>query len=307
MKKDKTHSEKEYFLAAWSSGDISSEELKKYVSKEDFKAYMELKKGIDLYTKLEAPLDNSFIKIQEKIKGKSKVKKLYPSWIISIAASIVLFIGLYSLLQDNNTILLSTNTGEHKNIALLDGSEVVLNSKSEVSYNKKVWEEEREVTLKGEAYFKVKKGSYFTVKTINGDVTVLGTQFNVISRDDFFEVVCYEGKVSVKNKISSTILLPGNSVRMLNGKIIEDYQVKQQYPSWILGESTFKSVPLKYVIDALENQYAVSFNRKLINETIIYTGSFSNNNLEVALATVFKATGIKYKITASKIILLENN
>ncbi|AMC11755.1 hypothetical protein Lupro_10950 [Lutibacter profundi] len=308
MNKNKVHNESEYFLAAWSEGKISAEELKKYVSEEDFNAYMELEKGIHLYEKLEAPLDHSFKKIQEKIKNKSKskVRKLYIGWFTSIAASVVLFIGLYSLLG-NNTVLFNTDIGEHKNVALLDGSEVILNSKSEISYNKKTWRKEREVTLKGEAYFKVQKGSTFTVKTLNGFVTVLGTQFNVIARDDFFEVVCYEGKVSVKNDSSSTILLPGNSVRVLNGKIMEDYQVKQQSPSWILGESTFKSIPLKYVINALENQYNVSFDRSSIDESIIYTGSFDNNNLEIALATVFKPTGIKYNKTAGKRILLSKN
>ncbi|WP_457617656.1 FecR family protein [Lutibacter sp.] len=308
MKENKGHNDSENFLAAWSEGEISAEELKKYVSEEDFKAYMELEKGIHLYEKLEAPLDHSFKKIQEKIKYKSKarVRKLYVSWVTSIAASIVLFVGLYSLLG-NNTVLLNTSTGEHKNFALLDGSEVILNSKSEISYNKRTWKKERKVTLKGEAYFKVQKGSTFTVKTKNGSVTVLGTQFNVISRDNFFEVVCYEGKVSVKNNISSVILLPGNSVRVLNGEIIEDHQVKQQAPSWILGESTFKSIPLKYVINALENQYDVRFDRSLIDESVIYTGSFNNKNLEIALATVFKATNIKYKMTTANIILLENN
>ncbi|WP_457609973.1 FecR family protein [Lutibacter sp.] len=308
MKENKVHNDNEYFLAAWSEGKISAEELKKYVSEEDFNAYMELEKGIHLYEKLEAPLDHSFKKIQEKIKHKPKarVRKLYVSWFTSIAASIVLFVGLYSLLG-NNTVLFNTNIGEHINVALLDGSEVILNSKSEISYNKRTWKKEREVTLKGEAYFKVQKGSTFTVKTINGYVTVLGTQFNVISRDNFFEVVCYEGKVSVKNNINSVILLPGNSVRVLNGEIIENHQVKQQSPSWILGESTFKSIPLKYVINALENQYDVRFDRSLIDESVIYTGSFNNKNLEIALATVFKATNIKYKMTTTNIILLENN
>ncbi|WP_456424390.1 FecR family protein [Lutibacter sp.] len=308
MKENKVHNDSEYFLAAWSEGEISAEELKKHVSEEDFNAYMELEKGIRLYEKLEAPLDHSFKKIQEKIKHKSRVRvrKLYVGWFTSIAASIVLFVGLYSLLG-NNTVLLNANIGEHKNVALLDGSEVILNSKSEISYNKRTWKKEREVTLKGEAYFKVQKGSTFTVKTINGSVTVLGTQFNVISRDDFFEVVCYEGKVSVKNELSSIILLPGNLVRVLNGKIIEDHQIKQQSPSWILGESTFKSIPLKYVINALENQYNVRFDRSLIDESVIYTGSFNNKNLEIALATVFKPTNIKYRMTTANIILLENN
>jgi len=63
---------------------------------------------------------------------------------------------------------------------------VVLNSKSTISFNKTDWKNNRQLTLDGEAYFKVEKGSTFTVNTNNGSVTVLGTQFNVNSTRRFF-------------------------------------------------------------------------------------------------------------------------
>ncbi|WP_457615564.1 FecR family protein [Lutibacter sp.] len=308
MEKNSIHNDNEYFLADWIEGKISAEEFKKYVSEEDFIAYNKLQKGIALYEQLEAPLDHTFEKIQKKIAAKKetkkpKVRKLNLNWAISIAASIVLFIGIYNMIG-TNTVLINTTIGEHKSIALLDKSVVFLNSNSEISYDKKRWNKEREVKLKGEAYFKVQKGSTFTVITDMGSVTVLGTQFNVIAKKDYFDVVCYEGKVKVKNNKNSFILTPGKAVRILNGEIKETDKITQHAPTWILGESSFRSVPLKYVIDALEDQYKINFDRKLIDESIIYTGSFSNKNLDIALASVFKATGIKYKKANNKTIVL---
>jgi len=49
--------------------------------------------------------------------------------------------------------------------------------------------------LFGKAYFDVDKGKTFTVKTDLGTVQVLGTRFDVESRDSIFKVVCYEGSV----------------------------------------------------------------------------------------------------------------
>ncbi len=297
----------EFFLSQWIEGNLSDAELKKKVSEEDFLAYKELKKGIDIYSKLAQPLEPSFEKIQQKIKAqsnKTKVKKLNIKWIASIAATLLFFVGFYALLG-RDSVLSKSDFGEQKNIALLDGSEVILNAKSAINYSKKTWKKKRDVYLNGEAFFKVKKGSKFTVKTKNGNITVLGTQFNVKSVDDYFEVVCYEGKVQVTNDKKTYILLPTESIRKIKENQIEKLSYKTKKPTWLFGESTYRSVPLKYVIDGLEKQYNIQIDSKKIDENVIYTGSFTHKNIEMALKTVFETMRIKYKKTASNIIVLD--
>ena len=196
---------------------------------------------------------------------------MYRNWIVGVAASIVLLFGLFSLFGNDNVII-ETGFGENKTIALLDGSEVILNSKSKITYDKDDWENNRVLTLDGEAYFKVEKGNTFIVKTANGFVTVLGTQFNVNSTNDFFDVVCYEGKVSVNTTTSEHVLLPTNSLRKINGDPTELSKTQLIKPTWVSGESTFKSVPIKYVISALEDQYNLSFNSESIDERNIKLG-----------------------------------
>ncbi|WP_296382619.1 FecR family protein [Winogradskyella sp.] len=294
MENQNSNIEKDTFLAQWLEGDISDAELKTLVSEDDFKTYQKLKKGFGISEQLDGSIDESFSKIQQRITNKTpNVLPLYRSWTIGIAASFVLLFGLFSIFGNSN-IIIETGFGESKIVTLLDGSEVILNSKSKLSYNDEDWKENRTLSLDGEAFFKVQKGSTFTVNTNNGSVTVLGTQFNVNSTNDFFDVVCYEGKVKVKTTQSEHVLLPSNSVRKINGHPSESSITQLIRPTWIAGESTFKSVPVRYVISALESQYNIKFDTDAIDDTTIFSGSFPHNNLKVALKTVFETLHIKY-------------
>lgn len=300
------NAENESFLATWLAGDISDEELKNLVSEEDFNAYKKIKKGLLVLDALEQPITGSFAKIQHKIvqKKKRKQKRQSLGWGISIAASLLVLFGLFSTFS-NSEIKMTTAKAEQKTFFLLDGSEVVLNAKSEISYLKEEWDSNRVVNLTGEAFFKVKKGSTFTVKTANGDVMVLGTQFNVNTTNDYFQVTCFEGKVKVINNQNDYILNPTNSFRKINGNSIEEFTTNNISPTWINGESNFKSVPLKYVISALEKQYNIEIDANNINDSKIFTGSFSHYDLEVALASVFKTMNINYKKKEKGIYRLE--
>ena len=64
--------------------------------------------------------------------------------------------------------------------------------------------------------------------------------------------------------------------------------------TWIDGESTFKSVPIRYVITALEDQFNIKIDSESIDDTTVFSGSFPHHNLNVALITVFDALEMKY-------------
>ena len=265
MENQNLHSNEDTFLAQWLEGNLTDTELKKCISEADYNAYLKLRKGLDASDQLNASTEDSFNKIQQKIANKkTRVRNLYSvRWSIGVAASIVFLFGLFSILG-NNGITHETNFGETKTITLLDGSQVILNSNSTI------------------------------VNTNNGSVTVLGTQFNVNSKKDFFDVVCYQGKVRVNSNSLDYILLPTNSFRKINGSSSESSTTQLLQPTWIDGESTFKSVPIKYVITALEDQYNIKIDSELIDDSTIFSGSFPHKNLNIALITVFDALKIRY-------------
>jgi len=298
----KIESINDHYLAKWLNAELSDEELKKLISDNDFNAFKKIKEGLD---KFESPAFNSeklFSNIKSKNK-KNKVRKLIINLSYAVAAILVVAFGLY--LYSYSNVAIKSNFGQQLTAQLLDGSTATLNSKSKISYNKKRWNKKRLLFLHGEAYFKVKKGSKFEVITTNGEVSVLGTHFNVNSTKDYFEVTCYEGKVWVTYKKTGAILNPGESVQIANGKV-KTYKTTLKNPSWLNGENSFKSSPLTEVILKLENQYNIKIDSKNINKKILFTGSFSNNNINLALKSICIPLNLNYKIIGPKEVVLSN-
>ncbi|MCF6347586.1 MAG: FecR family protein [Flavobacteriaceae bacterium] len=306
MNKKETHITDNTFLAKWIANEITDNQLKKLVSEKDFIAYKELQQGVSLYENLEGINEDTYTILKTKLptKNKTKVRNLLYKWAIPAAAAILVFITITTTYFSDKTTLNKTDYGQNSTIALLDGSEIIINAKSEISYQKDNWKTKREVFLIGEAFFKVKKGSTFTVNTKNGSITVLGTQFNVKSTSGYFEVICYSGKVKVTNNNKEYILNPTQGYRKMNGNLFEDINESDIRPNWLSDETSYKSVPLKYVLKDVENQFDVVFNTKSINIDILFTGSFTHKNKEVAFKTIFKAMELDYKIINNKQVVL---
>lgn len=303
--KDKINN-KEYFLAKWLEGKLTDHELKQLVSSKDYQLYLNLRIGISNFELLEQPLNSSLKKIKNRIFNKRKATtiKINYKWALSIAASLAIIFGLFFLMPSTE-ISHSTAFGQQKVIELPDGSLVTMNSKSTIEFNPDSWQSSRILNLSGEAYFKVKKGSQFTVNTSNGDIVVLGTEFNVNTSHNFFEVICYEGKVKVEKNLKAYILTPGKIIRKFNENKLEEYLTNKNFPDWTTGESTFVSVPLEFVIKSIEKQYNLTVISDQVDITRVYTGSYTHNDLDLALASVFKTMNIKYLKKDNGIISLK--
>ena len=292
------------FLAQWLNNELTSKELEEFKSSPDFLLYQKI---ADKSAELEAPEFNKeavFSSIQSKINNtkETKVRKLIPNWAVGFAASIALLFGMFFFLNQPTTI--ATKYGEQVVVSLPDNSEVVLNSKSTISYSEKNWKKNREIKLEGEAYFKVAKGSDFTVKTNEGTVTVLGTQFNVNTRENFFDVQCFEGKVQAQTEKHQSILTQGKAFRKTKNSLPENYNIIAEEPTWKQGESSFNNTSLKYVIIALQNQYDIKIDASKIDVNEKFTGSFTHKNLQIALQTVFVPMKIDTTFTEEKSVSL---
>ncbi|WP_438422568.1 FecR family protein [Aquimarina macrocephali] len=294
------------FLSRWISGELSEEELREFKSHPEYEYYVKIMAGADALDLKDYDVEQELSTLKSKSgytakENSNSVIKLWPY--IAVAASIAIILGIF-LFSPNESF--NTNFGEQLSVLLPDGSEMILNAKSIASFDKENWKENRMVTLEGEAFFKVKKGSKFTVTTKNGEVSVLGTQFNVQSQNTFFEVTCFEGKVSVANKENEEILTAGKGYRNLENTVPESWTFDTREPSWLSNTSSFRSIPIKYVFNELEEQYDLKIKATEINLETIYTGTFPNNNKEVALRTVFSTLGMKYSLSKDgKTVVLE--
>ena len=101
------------------------------------------------------------------------------------------------------------------------------------------------------------------------------------------------------------MLTKGNAYRILNDSLPEKWAVLQKEPTWKKGESSFKSIPLKYVIKALKNQYKITFETSKIDLNKKFTGSFTHKNLKIALQTVFVPMKIGVTFKDEKTVVLE--
>ena len=226
-----------------------------------------------------------------------------------IAASFALLLGFFSWLQSTNeTISYVTNFGEWKTLELPDGSTVKLNANSELKLQK-TWKdgEDRQVFLKGEAFFTVSKQpatkAKFTVITDDLGVEVLGTSFNVHTRGEATEVYLEEGTIKLDYGAKETLMKPGDFVAYSakKEKITARYRrtkMEDVTPdTWKDGVLFFKGEYAFTIIKKLEEIYGVEI--KVKNETIFtkkYTVAIPLEELKTAIPILEKS--MKIKITA---------
>ncbi|WP_290874723.1 FecR domain-containing protein [Flavobacterium sp.] len=294
----------ETYLSDWLAGKISDAQLKALISSEDFLAYQKIKIALDGLEIKSPNMAQNFESIRQKLADKTPTKpRVVSLWrYVSVAATVLAFFGLYHFFIAQNDVI--TDFGKSRSITLADNSKVSLNAKSTLSYGN-LFAYQRTLQLQGEAFFEVEKGSPFTVETPLGEVLVLGTKFNVVAIGDLFEVKCYEGKVKVSHQSQSTILTSGESVRFYKGTSENWAETTTAKPTWISGESSFKKVPMRYVITQFQNQYNVAVKYPKHIENIKFTGTFTHKDANVALQSICLPLQLKWSKNSGTIILTE--
>ena len=296
------------FLARWISGELTPEEFANFKTSEDYPLFEKINNTTQ---NLETPAYDKqglFYKLQQEnaqvYRAKAKVLRLVPGWAYAVAASVIIVFGVFYFM--NSATHYETQFSEQLAITLPDYSKVQLNANSQLEFKSRQWETNREVQLIGEAFFDVEKGMSFKVITTEGMIEVLGTEFNVTVRDDYFEVRCFEGGVKVVSDTTiEAILSQGEAFRMVNDNS-EEWNFSQNEPSWLQGESTFRNTPLSQVIISLQDQFEITFDKSNIDVNKRYTGSFSHTDLKLALKTVFAPMEISYNANNENIIVLTN-
>jgi len=286
----------EKLLHKYLNNEITEAELKQLKASGEYEDYLQ----ISAFTsQLQTPAfdkEAAWNQLSKKVKKESKVVSLFNYKNLLKYAAVLALIVTGFLYVTNLSTTLTAPLAEKKSFALPDQSEVVLNAGSMIEYNKNSWNKNRKLTLDGEAFFKVAKGKKFDVITNQGVVSVLGTQFNVQSRDHHFHVTCYEGKVAVAFNDNTLQLSAGESVIIEEGEIISQQKVSTLQPGWMFDESSFENKPLWWVLEELQRQYKVTITIENIDKNTRYTGAFTHTNLDAALKTVCMPLGLKYTI-----------
>ncbi len=226
--------------------------------------------------------------------------------------------GIYFLIDKNalNSIVvwqtITTPPGVKSQVQLPDGTKVWLNSESSLRYPSSFSSYNRDVELKGEAYFEVVKDDKhpFFVDLGRIEVEVVGTEFNVINygQEKQTEVVLASGKVKLLEKqkdqrLLITEMVPGQRVVYL--KTRNKFSISQidpeKYISWTNGQLIFKDDPMDEVVRRLDRWFNVII--EIEDSEIaqyIYTATFRDETIEQVLNLLARTSPIKYDIIPGK-------
>jgi ferric-dicitrate binding protein FerR (iron transport regulator) len=255
--------------------------------------------------------ENPRTKHTDMNKPKSKFLFFRPQYSFAMALILLIAVTTPTLYSWLTTTRYSAQKGNTLSVTLPDNSIVQLNAESSVSYPSSFNNKSRMVSLDGEAYFDVKKGTLpFVVHYDHVEVQVLGTKFNVYAREQNIEVSVNEGVVKVGNDIDEgsykeVILTQGQIVTFDTDEQPGTPQIfsNTQFPGWIYGKFIFDQANLGNVCKEIERKFDVEIDLASTDlGTITVTGVMEADNLSDVLATISLLTKRPYKFEKERYI-----
>ena len=241
------------------------------------------------------------------------------NWVYKIAATILLFVvfGATYHYYTHRTITFATAYGESRALFLPDSTKITLNSNSQIQYKPANFSYgQREVTLKGEAFFAVVHDAYdrnFLVHTDELHVEVLGTKFNVNSRRGTTRVVLQEGKVKLDLKSMNEtplVMQPGELVEFTerNETTVKKNVDVDNYSAWKNNRLVFSRTSLREIAQLLEDNYGykVIFQNPEIGERN-FTGTSSSENLQELFEKLSELFDLNIKQEENTLIIQYKN
>ena len=267
---------------------------------------------------ISSPGIKHFPEIKRSLSGHFRMAAL---WILLIgigALLAILFIKPARILNLNSAVSVMVPRGSKAFTVLPDGTVAWLNAGSKIEYkipdNKLV----REVTIKGEAYFKVAKDPDhpFTVNAGEMIIKAYGTEFNVKAypEEKVVETTLVEGSVSVeiKNKPSNKTLLRPNEQAIYykpTAQRSENFLVTKGidpslYTLWINDRLQIKGETLVDLAVMLERKYDVTihFDDNTLKD-LRFTGIIENETIEQILELIKISSNVDYRIDGREIWL----
>lgn len=253
-------------------------------------------------------LQEVWFKVETAMQPRQSDRAVWQLPLVRAAAAVVLLLvctyGGFSLYQKLSWVHYNTAVGEIRTIELEDGSLVFLNGNSELRVKKNLSAyKPRHVYLTGEANFQVAKAldadAQFTVHTRDLDVEVLGTRFNVNSRNRGTVVYLEEGSVKVKmdkkEGVAERLISPGEKLEFFSKHqqvSVSKVESAINEISWKEGIFEFENLPLEKILMQIADPYDLKY--QIQNDTLrhrSFTIRIPDNDLKFAISVLQKLTG----------------
>ncbi|SHG41845.1 FecR family protein [Chryseolinea serpens] len=235
---------------------------------------------------------------------------------LRIAAVLIVGLGLswyfLSTKGASGIQILTTKAGEQTRIVLPDSTVVWLNETTELQYPDPFQEQQRDIWLKGEAYFEVHSNTAqpFIVHTGEVSTTVVGTAFNLRSYENEQTLALDVTHGSVRfGAEKNVVVVQGQGARFdLKHREIETTPSNPNARAWKTRQLAFDGTAMRDILLDLERYFHVPFEVEdpaLLRCT--FTGTFQNATLEEVLGAIGYSLHVHYTLQGGKYILSGQN
>lgn len=223
------------------------------------------------------------------------------------AAAIILLIGIGFLsqryLMGSPEMVIARAGDLKKEVTLPDGSAVTLNKQAELLYPEKFNRRNREVMLRGEAFFEVESDPDWPFKVdVNKKamVEVLGTSFNISSdaEANSITVQVVEGKVAfspAEEGFPFIVLVKDQQATLSGGSIQREEVMDRNLMSWKTGILYFDQTRIGDMARLLSIHYGQKIRLdENIPSDITFTSTIDNQEFESVLEEISLVLGLNY-------------
>jgi len=279
MKKTEKYTDREWEKLAFLLSEEESEKtdlLNRFMDEDILNTVKQWKELKNMSSEKEINVDKAWNNVNSRLNEEGHKTNNSPAGIsffrstfirIAAVALILLSLGLTALYLNNTgtfskkIILATGNDQKNLEVALPDGSKIFLNRNSELSYHENFGKHKRDVSLTGEAFFEISADASkpFIIDAGNAKVKVVGTSFNVITKnsESAVEVYVKTGKVMLTdNAGSQSMLLDPGFVGTMDSKTSgKEFNQDPNYLSWHNGLLVYTRQKLDVVFKDLKRVY----------------------------------------------------
>lgn len=236
--------------------------------------------------------DKAWAKIEPRLENRTRAmtfeRKM--TFFLSVAASLLVLLGIgafYLFRAPAEEGLYYANADRTvKQIVLPDSSEVILYPEATLSYYFSDKEKGRMTTLKGKAFFQVKKmhGIPFRVKTDFLDVEVLGTSFLVdVAQKEKAGVFVKTGKVRVESE-AHEVVIQANEKAELKGGVLKADTILRPQDVFGVDDSVliFEQAPITEVVKVIREKTGIQIDLAEGLEKNLITTRINSNEPDIA-------------------------
>jgi ferric-dicitrate binding protein FerR (iron transport regulator) len=238
------------------------------------------------------------------------VTRTFGSWIWMPIAAAIAIAGMATLF----TVFWNEEGSQLSNkIILTDGTLVWLRNGASLDYSERFSEDNREVTLTGEALFEVARDPEhpFVIHCGRYTASVLGTSFNIKATDSAVELTVLTGKVRITSAITDESVIVGSREHVVfsgSTGVVTKADSKTEEIRRVVANTQydmhFEDTRMHEIVKRVEGKFDVMIslsNDELLNCMI--SADFTDQSLATTLTMISEALGVEYAIDGRKVTI----